>query len=464
MTETLNTYGYSFQIKVLASLITDREFTLRLCDTLDPKEMSNKALGWLVSRTFEYFKEYSNLPTIDVFAVFASKSGIDAGFKGEIKAVLKDVYGSIDSDDIQFVKDKTVSYCHHQIMSNAILQCADLIQAEKHVEAGILFNKALQWKDKASSKGHDYLNDVDIRYIETAENARIKTGWTPIDDIMGGGLPKGKFGVVIAPTGIGKSWMLCQLGYEALKAGCTVLHYTLELDANYVGKRYDSIATNVTMDELKYNIAKVKKSISKFEGKLLIKEFPPSTLSLQGFEADIERCIMSGIVPDLVILDYPELMVIPYNNTMREDKVLGELYKDLRGVCGRKGIAMWGCDQTNREGQSKDVIENDSVSNSYAKLFALDFVMTVSRRPKDKVNNVARLHVSKNRLGADGLTFPMKFDTNSGIFQVYNENTRTGKMTKSDMIDTETYAQQVVRNQYQQRLLNSHRTEPNDLF
>lgn len=462
MTDTLNKYDYSFQTKVLSAMITDQKFTSRILDIFDSKIFQNTAIKWLFDKIVFYFQEYKKLPTPDVFKVQIGSLELNSTFQIEVISALKDIIKNRDSDDLPFVKDEVHTFFRHQLIINAYPQSIDLLNSGNIEGAVDVIMKAHQKGQREEHVGLDYLRDVEIRYDETKENERVPTGWSVIDDIMGGGLPKGKFGVFIAPTGQGKSWLLCKLGSEALKAGKTVLHYTLELDDDAIGQRYDGILTGIPMNDLKFNIPKIKRSISKFNGKLIIKQFPPSKLTIHGFESDIERSIQMGIVPDVVILDYPELLQINFNASTRDDMVLGELYKNLRGVAGSQNVALWGVDQTNRSGLAKNVIENDSVSNSYMKLFALDFVATLSRRPADKVAGIARLHVSKNRFGPDGLTFPMKFDPALGGFEVYHEKTTTGKEVKSQMLSDDQYALQTARENYQNAQMNSIRQEPKD--
>ena len=50
-----------------------------------------------------------------------------------------------------------------------------------------------------------------------------------------------------------------------------------------------------------------------------------------------------------------------------------------------------------------------------------DFILSISRKDTDKLNNTARFHVMKNRFGQDGMTFQSKMDTNKGIIEVYEK-------------------------------------------
>ncbi len=362
--------------------------------------------------------------------------------------ILRDVYKNIDSTDLEFVKSDFEIWRQRQEIKTAILNSVKYLENNDFDSIKLAIDSAFKsmiLKDKSL----DYLTDIDYRYTTESEKEKIPTGWGVIDELTSGGLPKGKFGIIMAPTGIGKTWVLCHLGAAALKRGKNVIHYTMELDDVYTAHRYDTILTGISSSELKYNIPEIKKKLSKItSGKLTIEEYPPSTLSITALEASIDKHILLGNKPDLIILDYPELMKIEYNSKTREDQTLGEFYKDLRGLFGRKDVAGWGADQTNRGGSSKDVIENDSISNSFAKLFVVDFLLTVSRRPRDKEENTARFFVSKSRLSIDGISYPAKFDTSKGIIELYDERTDDGKRTEIEMSNQHTYQKRILSSVY----------------
>lgn len=106
---------------------------------------------------------------------------------------------------------------------------------------------------------------------------------------------------------------------------------------------------------------------------------------------------------------------------------------------------------THNSGTDKDVIGNDSISNSFAKIFIADIVMTLSRKAKDKVNKTARLHLSKSRLGPDGLTFPMRFDTYSPIIEVYPPDSSEGKKVKDDTLTDQEFTQKTAAAEYERQ-------------
>ena len=375
MNETLQDYGYNFQVKVLSSLMTDRNFVNHIYDILLPSYFDSKALRWICEHTLLYFKEYKKLPSLEVFKVQVNSVKIDLD-KKEIVHSLKDVWKQIESDDLQFVKETILEFSKNQELKRAILKSVDLLNSGKFDEIKREIDNALK-KGMNESLGHDYLTEVEQRYVENAQGLRISTGWDVIDNITGGGIPAGKLCVWIAGPGGSKSFHLVHLGGTALKLGKTVLHYTLELDENYVAQRYDAFFTGIELDDLKFHVKEIDKRLEKYrtDGKLTIKFFPTKGISLQGLKAHIEKTIMLDKKPDIIILDYADLLKLGTNQNMRKDELLQELYEELRGLAGELNIPIHTASQINRclkfdskvdiEGKGmidiKDVKENDFI-------------------------------------------------------------------------------------------------------
>jgi len=136
----------------------------------------------------------------------------------------------------------------------------------------------------------------------------VTTGWRDIDDISKGGLGKGELGVVVAPTGAGKSMVLVHLGAQALKAGKNVLHYTLELADTVVGGRYDAAITGVELKNLAVFKEKIYDEIKDVQGRLIVKEYPTRSANIQTIKNHIEKLKRRDFVPDMIIVDYGDLI------------------------------------------------------------------------------------------------------------------------------------------------------------
>jgi replicative DNA helicase len=96
---------------------------------------------------------------------------------------------------------------------------------------------------------------------------------------MDGGLGPGELGVVVAPSGVGKTWILTALGASAVRQGLSVVHYSLELSEHYVGQRYDTVFSKIPSANVKERKEEVREKIKALKGNLLIKYFPPKGVS-----------------------------------------------------------------------------------------------------------------------------------------------------------------------------------------
>lgn len=432
MTDKLNEYGWSFQVKAIAAMFQDRSFLQQIVDIILPEYFESDANIWILDVVIEHFYEYKTPPTKDVLKVKLTELS-DDGQEGVLKAAileqLKEVFRFMESEDLQFVKQEILKFCKNQELKRAIEDSVSLLASGKYEEIKTKIDTAMK-AGADTDIGLDYKKDVAIRYNEAARDT-ITTGWDVIDDLMDGGLAQGELGVVMAPAGIGKSWMLINIGANALRAGKTVVHYTLELNQDYVGQRYDSVVTGISAQNLKHHQDDIQDKMDKLPGELIIRYFPTKSVGVMGLKAHLEKTIMLGTHPDLVIVDYGDLLKI--NTKKDKHEALEELYEELRGMAGEYEIPVWTASQAGRSALEEDIIEADKIASSYGKVMVADFLMSLSRKVEDKLSGTGRGHVIKNRFGPDGITLPSKINTNNGQFQFYEPQTTQGKQTTQTM-------------------------------
>ena len=432
MTDKLSEYGWSFQVKVIAAMFTDRLFLQQIADIIQTDYFESDANSWLMEIILDHFREYKTPPTKDVLKVKVTEVENDV-LKTAILEQLKEVFRYMESDDLTFVKDEILRFCKNQEIKRAIMDSVSLLKMGNYDEIKTKIDSAMK-AGADTDIGLEYKNQVALRYQEAARDT-MTTGWDVIDDLMDGGLAPGELGVVMAPAGIGKSWLLINIGANAMKAGKTVIHYTLELNENYVGQRYDSVVTGINAQNLKNYQEDIEDKMQNINGDLIIKYYPTKSIGVLGIKAHIEKTIMLGNTPDLVIVDYADLLKV---NQKDKHEALEELYEDLRGMAGEYGVPVWTATQANRSALEEDVIEADKIASSYGKVMVSDFLMSLSRKVEDKMSGTGRGHVIKNRFGPDGITLPCKINTNNGQFQFFEPQTAQGKQTTQIMKTGET--------------------------
>jgi len=428
MTDKLSEYGYGFQVKTIAALFTDRAFLQQIADIIQPDYFESDANSWLLEITLQHFQEYKCPPSKDVLKVKITEIDNDI-LKTAVLEQLKEVFRYMESDDLSFVKDEILKFCKNQEIKRAIMDSVGLLKMGNYDEIKTKIDGAMK-AGADTNIGLDYKANIAARYAE-ASRQTITTGWDVVDDLMDGGLAPGELGVVMAPAGIGKSWMLINIGANAMRAGHTVIHYTLELNENYVGQRYDSVLTGINAQTLKHHQDTVQEKMNSLRGDLIVKYFPTKSVGVMGIKAHLEKTIMLGKTPALVIVDYGDLLKI--NAKKDKHEALEELYEELRGMAGEYDIPVWTASQAGRSALEEDVIEADKIASSYGKVMVADFLMSLSRKVEDKMSGTGRGHVIKNRFGPDGITLPSKINTNNGQFQFFEPQTAQGKQTTQTM-------------------------------
>ena len=296
--------------------------------------------------------------------------------------------------------------------------------------------------------GHSYEEDVEKRMTVMARNS-IKTNWEVIDGLMDGGLGPGELGIITACAGSGKSWVLSKLGAEAMKQGKNVLHFTLELNENYVGLRYDSCFTGIDFQNIRNNVEVVKQKINEVPGKLKIKYFPIKTVSAHSLKSHCERIHTLGTKIDMIIVDYADILrPIHSDRNSNSYQEAGGIYEELRSIAGELQVPIWSASQSNRAAMDEDIIQANNIADSYRKIMTADFVMSLSRKVNDKQANTARFHVIKNRFGPDGLTFPSKMNAGCGQIEIFSESSREGLALQNEMMNGENQVKKLLKNKW----------------
>ena len=418
----LNAYGPAFQIKVLSALLTHKEFLVNIHDIISEEYFDNQAIKWSIKEILKYFDKYHSTPSLDILKVELQKVDNEV-LQIAIKEQLKEAYVTSD-EDLEYVEEEFTNFCKNQQLKKALMSSVDLLKAGDFEGIRFLVEGALKaGQDK--NIGHEYNKDIEERYRENSRTT-LPTPWERINDLLQGGLGNGDFGLIFGNPGGGKSWSLVAIGGFAVKLGYNVLHYTLELGEDYVGKRYDSFFTKIPVNKIDSFREKVEETIPQLPGKLIIKEFPTGRAKVSTIESHINKCESMGIKPDMVIIDYVDLLSSNRKNSDRKYEI-DDIYTSTKGLARQLNIPIWSVSQVNRAGAQDKIIEGDKAAGSYDKMMISDFAMSLSRKKEDKVNNTGRFHIMKNRYGMDGLTFSVKADTSTGHFEVFDYNDSEGE-------------------------------------
>jgi replicative DNA helicase len=411
--DTFSKFGKSFQEKLVKTILFDRNFANQMEEVLDTSYLELKYLQVFVDLLFQHKESYPH-PTYEAMVSVVrtqTEDYSDSIIKQVIEFMARIKSNAIGDDDEEYVKEKSLDFCKKQKLKEAILKSVDLLQSQSFDQIQKVINEAMNL-GADNDHGHDYHEDILDRFELKMRNP-VSTHWDEIDMITKGGLGKRELGVVVAPTGAGKSMALAHLGAMAVVKGKTVVHYTLELADTVVGQRYDSCITGIDLKNLMSMKDSILQVIEHIPGQLIIKEYPTKSASTRTISTHLEKLKQKGINPDMIIVDYADLLK-PTASGFKTQELrhsLGNIYEELRAIGQVWDIPVWTASQTNRSGLNAEVITMESISEAFSKCFVADFICSISRTVEDKTENKGRMFVAKNRNGIDGIVYPMEIDT-----------------------------------------------------
>jgi len=402
--ETFSRFGKKFQENMCQLMLEDRPFYDQISEVLDINFFEKKYLQIFIDTLMKHREKYSTHPNFEVMMTLL-RTELNHHDKATAKQV-REFFARIKSSDgieeAMWIKDKAIDFCRKQVLKGAMMKSVKLLKSSSFDEIEKVIQDALKLGTD-NNFGHEYHKDALARF-EIVNRAPISTGWDRMDEICKGGLGKNELGVVIAPTGAGKSMVLVHLAAEALRQGKTVVYYTLELKDTVVGSRFDSCLTGVPLNEMRDRKEEILNKIEGIEGSLIVKEYPTKSASVQTIKNHIEKLKKRGIEPDMVLVDYADLLR-PVRTTGEKRHELEETYENLRALAQIYEMPVWTASQTNRGGLNAEVITMEAISEAFNKCFVADFIFSLSRTVQDKQANKGRLFIAKNRNGPDGMVF-----------------------------------------------------------
>jgi replicative DNA helicase len=451
LTENVNfgRYGKSFQEGLVQLIFEDRPFADQITEVLDTQFLELEYLRLFVGKVIDYRNRYSTHPSVEAMITIL-RTEMDAEDE-VVQNQAREYFARIhtrEMSDIEYIKETSLDFCRKQNLKEAMMKSVGLLQNCSFDEISTVINEALKLGSE-NNFGYDYLADFEERF-KVKHRAPVTTGWTEIDGITGGGLGKSELGVVIAPTGAGKSMALVHLGSQAIQEGKTVVHYTLELQDTIIGTRYDSCITGYPLSDIRNFKDEIYEEIKELDGALIVKEYPTKSATTNTLRAHLSRLVKRDITPGLIIVDYADLLK-PVTVRKEKRNELESIYEELRAISTEFKCPIWTASQTNRSGLNAEVITMEQISEAFNKCFVADFIFSISRTIEDKQNNQGKIFVAKNRNGPDGMIYPIFMDTSNVKIKILPKTqmpTATSGVVTSPVALSARQQQQLLKDKY----------------
>ena len=400
--------GNSFQIQLLNNIVIDKDFANSIVDVLDPKYFDNQYFKIIMQMVKEYYVKYEHTPTFATLEQL-TKSEISSPMAQKmVFDMLKDVKDApIEGSD--FVQEKSLKFCKQQELQKVMAKAQKIIdkgdfESYDHLEE--MVREALQVGEVDTGTA-DVFSNLDV-VLDDDYRHPIPMGVPGIDNLMKGGLAKGEIGVILAPTGVGKTTFLTKISNHAFNFGYNVLQVFFEDNPKIIQRKHFTLWTGIAPDNLSNHkddvMNKVKEIKENTKNSLTLKKLPSDTLTMNQIKNQVRKMIAEGNKIDMIVVDYIDC-ITPDKNLGDEWKSEGSVMRAFEAMCHELDLVGWTATQGNRSSISSEVVTTDQMGGSIKKAQVGHVIISVAKSLQQKEMNLATIAITKSRIGKDGVVF-----------------------------------------------------------
>jgi replicative DNA helicase len=426
MNKNFDYLGNTFQIQLLNQIVVDKDFSHSIMDVIESSYFDNKYFKIIIQMIKEYHIKYESTPTFDTLEQIV-KSEIPQELVAKIVLdTLKQVKDA-PFEGTSFVQEKALKFCKQQELQKAMDKSQKIITEgdfESYDKVEGLIREALQVGEVEKGQT-DVFDNLDTVLDEDYRHP-IPMGISGIDKLLKGGLAKGEIGVILAPTGVGKTTVLCKIANTAFNMGYNVLQIFFEDNPKIIQRKHFTMWTGIEPDNLVLHkdvvMSKITEIKETMKNELILKKLASDSMTMNQIKNQVRKIIADGTKIDMILLDYIDC-VLPESSAKDEWKAEGSVMRGFEGMCHELNLAGWTATQGNRSSISSEVVTTDQMGGSIKKAQVGHVIITVAKSLQQKEMNLATIAITKSRLGKDGVVFEnckfnnelLEIDTESSV-------------------------------------------------
>jgi replicative DNA helicase len=422
--------GFSFQQSLIKAVIEDRKYAETIIDVLESKYFENNSFRFIVENVKEFYKEYEKIPDYHTLTqkIMAENS------KKESSRIHIDTLEAIKNDekDTVYVKDVAMNFCKQQNLKRELKQVHNIIENgefQEYAKIEQIIQKALQVGIN-NDEIVDVFHDIDGA-LEKDHRHPIPTGIVGVDNLLNGGLARGELGVVLAPTGTGKTTLLTKFSNTAYNMGLNVVQIFFEDNVGNIKRKHYTIWSGIAPDDQPECADEVKEKVKEAEeksgGSLKLLKFPSDNITISEIKSRLRKMQSEGFKVDLLVIDYVDCISSERNINGEEWKGEGNVMRSLESMTSEFDVAVWTATQGNRESISSEVVTGDQMGGSIKKAQIAHVILSIGKTLEQKEHNLATLTLLKSRIGRDGVIFQnCKFNNEYLVIDTDTQNTLLG--------------------------------------
>jgi replicative DNA helicase len=406
-------------------------------------------------RIYEYIDRFKRAPKDHIADLMADKlenkkNPREVSLYEDILISIRSQYDNVNSE---YVMSQLEAFIKRQSLRSIAIDLAKALQKDTDAsleEAERLINQAKSKQAAVFDPGLRLSNTDRVLDFLDQQAACFPTG-IPEFDKRGFGPTRKELWLYIAAAKRGKTWMLIQLAKMAVIHRLRVCHITLEMSEERSAQRYfqaffamskrnekkivtvfqrDSLGrmTGLGEKEIKPSLSmddpnirkklekKIENSSARLLSNVIVKQFPTGNLTVPILRAYLDSLENSErFVPDLLIIDYPDLMKIDKDNFRLG---IDEIYKELRGEAVTRNLALAIVSQGNRSSENAKKVTGGHVAEAWSKIAHADCIITYNQTEAEHKLGLARLYVTGGRNDEDKINLVVSQNYATGAFVV----------------------------------------------
>ena len=414
--EKLNTIN---ERDIVYQLIVSDKFCREIVPIINPKMLEVVYVRTIVIWIKDYFQKFKESPKKNIIKLYRSHidelrdEDLQNNILTFIERLDKD-YDKIKVTNEDFAIQNAIKYLRMRSLKNfsedidSYIESGDIEKAENCVTK---YRKV----EAASGEGVSLLDDFDIVTEAFTEEQDLLFRYPGDFGQLMGDVNREDFIAFLAPMKAGKTFSLIDVGIESLKNNLKVVMFSLEMSrTNMIKRVWKALSGQCTKDmeiEIPYfvedgdkwrietktvekkassilEVQKRQKSLKRLfrGGSFRIYAEPAYSLTVEGLENKLDDLAYEGFYPDVVIIDYADIMAPSEKGEYRQQ--IDGIWKRLRALAQKRKCVVFTASQTNRGAISREV-EAEDAAEDIRKIAHVTSMVSISKTKFCKQNSIA---------------------------------------------------------------------------
>lgn len=423
-------YSGGFQTRILRVLYQNQDLACTIGVHLSHEHFDTPARQWLGQKIVDHARKHGAGISEDALKIELARDIKVGRFRRDqvekARGLIKGLSEPVK--DRSYVQEELFRFIKHQSVRNAIVNIVDggMLDRGEFDDIDAELGRAVDVKEAlGGGLGHFFVRDRAERRARRKAYVKngVSTGLKYDDYSKAGGLPPKAIGTIVAPSGVGKTSSLVHVGASAvIHSEAPVLYVTTELSVEMISDKFDAHFSHVSLNILEQRRNSVSRKVRELGQRygefLVVKEFPPATLTPRGLRAYVKQLERVGFYPKLIVVDSADDMIPDEVGRERDSyEDYGNVWRGLRRVSYEVNAPIWTASQTQRGALNKEHVDWDKTADSAKKIMVSDVVLIMQQTLKEQKRKQARVHIAKNRFGSAKIEFPVRLDWSRCIIQ-----------------------------------------------